>query len=319
VISERDYPASYQTLSVSGTTVATVTLGNLSATYNGSPKSATATTSPAGLTVNFTYNGSPTAPTNVGSYTVVGTINDPNYQGSASGKLVISALPVILFQPVSPTITKNTSTTLTVIASGTSLSYQWYKGSAGDTSNPIATGASYTTPVLAKGTHKYWVLVSNTGGSVNSITATITAGNSTITRTFARWAAEIEVANNLAVNSIANAPVADADHDGRCNLLEYAFGSAPIVGNDPAPRMPVAQTTSTHFVLQYQRDTALTDLTFTAQGCSDLTHWKAPGEAGAPSGFTDTLLSTTGAVQTREAKIPRSSGNCFLRMLIAQP
>ncbi|MCX6865764.1 MAG: MBG domain-containing protein, partial [Verrucomicrobia bacterium] len=144
VISERDYPASYQALSVSGTTAATVTLGSLAASYNGSPKCATATTSPPGLTVNFTYNESPTAPTNVGSYAVVGTISDTNYQGSASGTLVISVLPVILSQPVSPTITKNTSTTLTVIASGTALTYQWYAGTAGNTSNPIATGASYT-------------------------------------------------------------------------------------------------------------------------------------------------------------------------------
>jgi hypothetical protein len=319
-INDTNYQGSASGTLVISKAAATVTLGSLAASYNGSQRNATATTSPvSNLTVNFTYNGSATAPTNAGSYTVVGTINDPNYQGSASGTLVISVLPVILFQPVSPTITKNTSTTLTVIASGTSLSYQWYAGTAGNTSNPIATGASYTTPVLARGTYKYWVLVSNTGGSVNSITATVSAGNSTITRTFARWASEIELANNLAVNSIANAPVADADHDGRSNLLEYAFGSAPIVGNDPAPRMPVAQTTATHFVLQYQRDTALTDLTFTAQACSDLTHWKAPGEVGAPSGFADTLISTTGTVQTREAKIPRSSGNCFLRMLIAQP
>jgi len=40
---------------------ATVTLGNLTQTYNGSPRSATATTVPAGLTVNITYNGSATA------------------------------------------------------------------------------------------------------------------------------------------------------------------------------------------------------------------------------------------------------------------
>jgi autotransporter-associated beta strand protein len=69
---------------------ATVTLGSLSATYNGSPRAATATTNPAGLTVDFTYNGSATAPTNAGSYTVVGTINSPTYQGSATGTLVIS-------------------------------------------------------------------------------------------------------------------------------------------------------------------------------------------------------------------------------------
>jgi sugar lactone lactonase YvrE len=69
---------------------ATVTLGSLNPTYNGSPKSATATTNPSGKTVEFTYNGSPTAPTAAGSYAVVGTINDANYEGSATSTLVIA-------------------------------------------------------------------------------------------------------------------------------------------------------------------------------------------------------------------------------------
>jgi hypothetical protein len=68
---------------------ATVTLESLSQTYDGSPKVATATTTPAGLSVSFTYNGSPTAPTNAGSYAVVGTIGDPNYTGSANGTFMI--------------------------------------------------------------------------------------------------------------------------------------------------------------------------------------------------------------------------------------
>ena len=68
-----------------------VTLGSLSQTYTGSAKPATATTTPTGLTVNFTYNGSANAPTNAGSYTVIGTINDVNYQGSATNTLVINA------------------------------------------------------------------------------------------------------------------------------------------------------------------------------------------------------------------------------------
>jgi hypothetical protein len=42
------------------------------------------------LTVSFTYNGSATIPTAAGSYTVVGTINDANYQGSATNTLVIN-------------------------------------------------------------------------------------------------------------------------------------------------------------------------------------------------------------------------------------
>jgi hypothetical protein len=68
---------------------ASVALGGLSQLYDGTAKPATATTTPAGLTVNFTYDGSANAPTNAGSYTVVGTISDPTYQGSATGTLVI--------------------------------------------------------------------------------------------------------------------------------------------------------------------------------------------------------------------------------------
>ncbi len=71
-----------------------VTLGNLSQTYDGTAKSVTATTTPTNLTVNITYNGSANAPTNVGSYTVIGTINDANWQGSATNTLVIgNAIP----------------------------------------------------------------------------------------------------------------------------------------------------------------------------------------------------------------------------------
>ncbi len=69
---------------------ATVTLGNLSTTYDGTPKSATATTIPAGINVSLTYNGEVTPPTAVGSYTVVGTVSDPNYQGNATGNLTIA-------------------------------------------------------------------------------------------------------------------------------------------------------------------------------------------------------------------------------------
>ncbi|OYV03435.1 MAG: hypothetical protein CFE26_21280, partial [Verrucomicrobiales bacterium VVV1] len=69
---------------------ATVTLGSLSQTYNGAAKSSTATTSPAGLIVDFTYDGLAIQPINAGSYAVVGTINDINYTGSSSGTLVIA-------------------------------------------------------------------------------------------------------------------------------------------------------------------------------------------------------------------------------------
>jgi pectate lyase/pectin methylesterase-like acyl-CoA thioesterase len=81
---------------------ATVTLGNLAQTYNGTPRFATATTSPAGLPVTFTYNGSATAPTNAGSYAVIATIAQPNYTGSASGTLTVAkASAAIVLAPLS--------------------------------------------------------------------------------------------------------------------------------------------------------------------------------------------------------------------------
>ena len=39
---------------------------------------------------SLTYNGSTSAPTNAGNYTVVGTINDNNYQGSVTNTLLVA-------------------------------------------------------------------------------------------------------------------------------------------------------------------------------------------------------------------------------------
>ncbi|HKE55286.1 MAG TPA: MBG domain-containing protein [Pyrinomonadaceae bacterium] len=69
---------------------AAVTLDNLNQTFTGGPITPTVTTDPGGLNVNVTYNGSPTPPAALGSYNVVATIDDPVYQGTATGTLVIS-------------------------------------------------------------------------------------------------------------------------------------------------------------------------------------------------------------------------------------
>ncbi len=72
---------------------ATVTLDNVAATYNGVPQSASATTNPPGLTVNYSYNGTNTPPIAPGTYAVVATIDDTNYQGSVSGSFTIAKPP----------------------------------------------------------------------------------------------------------------------------------------------------------------------------------------------------------------------------------
>jgi large repetitive protein len=68
---------------------ATVTLGNLTQSCDGSPKAVTVTTSPSGLSTSVTYNGSTTVPSSIGNYTVIATVTDPNYQGSATNTFVI--------------------------------------------------------------------------------------------------------------------------------------------------------------------------------------------------------------------------------------
>jgi len=74
------------------------------------------------------------------------------------------------------------------------------------------------------------------------------------------------------------------------------------------------------WILRYKKNTALTDITFAPEASSTLSIWKAPGATGAPTGFTDTLISTNGTIQTREAKIPKTTaGDWFLRMKITQP
>lgn len=78
----------------------------------------------------------------------------------------------ITTHPQSTTIAAGQSVTVTVEASGsTPISYQWYEGT--DTSTPIGTGTSFTTPALYS-TTRYWARASNSCSSADSSTATIT-------------------------------------------------------------------------------------------------------------------------------------------------
>ncbi|RYD96220.1 MAG: hypothetical protein EOP54_14240, partial [Sphingobacteriales bacterium] len=71
---------------------ATITLSGLAAAYDGTAKSASATTNPAGLSgISITYDGSSAAPTAAGSYAVVASLTNANYTAtSAIGTLTIA-------------------------------------------------------------------------------------------------------------------------------------------------------------------------------------------------------------------------------------
>jgi len=173
------------TVTASSRALATVTLGSLAQTYDGSAKPVTVTTSPSGRTVSLTYTGispttyaaSSTAPTAPGSYTVSATLNDGTYTGSATGTLVISkadqttvtvtnAATLVYGSTLALTATGGSGSasgyTFTRVSgpctiSGTTLSttsagsciYNAYK--AGDANyNQSATSANFTTTITPK-------------------------------------------------------------------------------------------------------------------------------------------------------------------------
>ena len=83
----------------------TLALAGLLHVYDGNPKGATVTTTPAGLgTVTVLYNGSTALPTNAGSYAVSATLDHANYQAAAAaGTLIIDrAVQAITFAAPAP-------------------------------------------------------------------------------------------------------------------------------------------------------------------------------------------------------------------------
>ncbi len=123
---------------------ATVSLGNLTQTYDGTPKMPSYTTSPAGLNVWISYNGSTTPPVAAGSYAVVATIIDPNYAGSATSTLVINkAAQTITFpNPGAKQFTSPPFTLEAVSDSGLPVSYVVVSGPATVSGNEVTlTGA----------------------------------------------------------------------------------------------------------------------------------------------------------------------------------
>lgn len=98
-------------------------------------------------------------------------------------------VPVISTQPVSTSIASGSVTMLSVVANGfPTPTYQWYRGTKGDTSQPVsgATAASFTTPVLTS-TTSYWVRVSNTGGQADSDTVTVTVASGVLSVNLANY------------------------------------------------------------------------------------------------------------------------------------
>jgi|GEM_PF-1085678 len=185
----------------------TVTSAAATLTVNPAPVAPTITTAPvnqtvtAGQTATFTVVAAGTAPlsyqwqknganiagaasasyttpatttTDSGSTFDVVVTNAAGTVTSAAATLTVNTAPTVTTPPANQTVTAGQTATFTVVAAGTApLSYQWRKNGVNIAG---ATSASYTTPVTttADNTSRFRVVVSNTAGTVTSISATLT-------------------------------------------------------------------------------------------------------------------------------------------------
>jgi hypothetical protein len=107
--------------------------------------------------------------------------NDCGSENSQTARVTVAGncvSPGISVEPASTTIQSGQTATLSVSATGSAPAYQWYIGASGNTGSPLsgATASSYTTSPLTS-TTDYWVRISNSCGSVQSATATVTVGD----------------------------------------------------------------------------------------------------------------------------------------------
>ncbi len=280
---------------------ATVTLGNLSATYNGSAKSATATTNPASLSVDFTYDATATAPTNAGSYAVVGTINEANYQGTANGTLVIAKAD----QTISFTGPANQAFTATPIAlsatasSSLGVTFSVQSGPATVSgSNLTLTGAGSVTVRAAQ------------SGDANRHAAPDVDQSFTVAANFNSWALSKFTAGELLDANISG-PNAIFGQDGLPNLVKYALGLEPKQASTTG--LPVVSTLGPDWVYTYTRSDNITDVTYTVEIATNLTAWTTVG-------VTHELVSNTGGVDTWRGRYPLGSATTiFFRLKVVQP
>lgn len=154
--------------------------------------------------------------------------------------------PTISSQPPATTgIEDGESVTFTVGSQGEGLTYQWYLGQSGDTSQAIqgATLQTYNTGALAADT-SYWVKVTNDAGSINSETVAVTI-NRPPTIASQPTSQSIYSGNTatLTVSAIGSAPFTYQWYRGNLGAT-----TAPLGTNSPTFTTPVLTTTTKYWI-----------------------------------------------------------------------
>jgi len=141
--------------------------------FNGTTLLGTSSTSP----YNFSWSNVP-----VGTYSLTAVAIDANGVSTTSSPITVNvySTPVITTQPVSATVSTQSTASFSLAASGTPApSYQWMQmasGAGSFTAISTATSAAYTTPALTAADNgtQFECVVTNAAGPVTSNVVTLT-------------------------------------------------------------------------------------------------------------------------------------------------
>ena len=178
-----------------------------------------------------------------------------NCAGSVNSNVVTITATTVCDAPAISTISANPTTatpgtliTLAVTATGSSLTYQWYRGASGDTSNPIANATSATITDTPAATTSYWVKVSSGCGAAaaNSNAVTVTISAACVPPSIAQPADQNITYGQKATLTIATTAGSEPLHYSWFQGAKFDT-SHPIGTDSPTVTTPSALTQDTQF------------------------------------------------------------------------
>ncbi len=185
-----------------------------------------------------------------GYYFVVQTQTDPHGLNQntvlseqsappAFGATIACTAPSISASPANQWICSGETADLSVTVSGSApLHYQWYRGAAGNTTDPVGTDSpDFTTPALT-GTTSFWVRVTNDCGSADSAAATVSMQSSAYDLNGDGLVNEQDVLLLAAylASSLTGLPCGptcgDLNQDGKVDILDLSVIARAVQGTD---------------------------------------------------------------------------------------
>jgi kumamolisin len=213
----------------------------ITAPYNGKTHPVTVTTTPSGIPATYIYTNSSqvsttTAPTLVGTYTVMATVSNADYSGSLTGTIIITPInPVIGASTAKPgaqsatvtgTVSSEGDPTTTVIQYGPAAGN--YTASVPGSALSAAVSAGTTTAVLSPLTPKtmyhYRVVATNDAGTVDGPD-----------KTFATLAAPILGTTPQTLISATGAEIGlQVTPNGYATTVYFKYGTSTAYGSTTA-------------------------------------------------------------------------------------